>query len=736
MTTIDKPKAERRSQLSTIRLSLLVALIALLVTIPTVAFQFPGSMVSAPKIGEATFTSLGNSSAANSSLSGSNGSIALNSLLTPSPAASSIDNWPTYEFAGNRSGSNTAEVTLSPSNASKLQVMWNVTLSGPVFGSPSEVNGTVYVGSWDGYEYALSASSGALRWKTFLGVENFTGKSYGCPWATPLGVTSAAAVYGGSVYVGSFYNYYSLNASTGAINWNYTTDSKKSVSDGYYSWSSPLFYNGKVYVGVSSQCDNPLIVGQVLELVATGGSAGTLLHSYYTIPGGGVGASVWSSPTLDARNNTVWITTGNDQTGNGCCGDSMIALNATTLAFQGAWTVPAGPPDSDFGAGASLVADSAGHNYAVATNKDGYAYALNRTKLGAGPVWQDQTTTFPGLSSCQPPGQSIAPAVFDGKYVYLGSSYTTINGSKVNGSVRSVYPSNGTYRWQTPTYGTVQGGLTAADGLIVDVSRLFTYQADPTRPGCYNFYNSPNSWLQVLNATSGHVLFSFHVPYIFAVAPAIADGRIFVGAGINDTSGWGSVPNHQGHVYAFGIPIGATASNLRPYDNSALGGNVYGFGNATGGMPNYNYTWTWGDGSGSSYGRDPSHIYYGTGHYTASVSIADAGGNSTTAWWAITNTIYGCGTGFGFCWITASTPCWTTLCAFNHWVIPQPVIFGGYVFGSVGGLSWLWSFGDGSTPSSAQYPVHSYASHGTYTVTVTVTDQDHHQATETIQVTV
>jgi PKD repeat protein len=38
-------------------------------------------------------------------------------------------------------------------------------------------------------------------------------------------------------------------------------------------------------------------------------------------------------------------------------------------------------------------------------------------------------------------------------------------------------------------------------------------------------------------------------------------------------------------------------------------------------------------------------------------------------------------------------------------------------------VSWLWDFGDGNT-STAQHPSHTYATYGTYTVTLTVTDDD------------
>ena len=49
---------------------------------------------------------------------------------------------------------------------------------------------------------------------------------------------------------------------------------------------------GKVYIGISSQCDNPLVRGGVKELNQ---STGAPVATYFTVPSGSTGGSVWST---------------------------------------------------------------------------------------------------------------------------------------------------------------------------------------------------------------------------------------------------------------------------------------------------------------------------------------------------------------------------------------------------------------------------------------------------------
>src|SRR5215469_5727983 len=94
--------------------------------------------------------------------------IAVGLPYRPITARAAAGDWPTYLHDPQRTASS-SDTTLSPTNASQLALKWTFATGGPIASSPAVVGGTVYVGSWDGYEYALDAASGVMKWKTFLG---------------------------------------------------------------------------------------------------------------------------------------------------------------------------------------------------------------------------------------------------------------------------------------------------------------------------------------------------------------------------------------------------------------------------------------------------------------------------------------------------------------------------------------------------------------------------------------
>jgi outer membrane protein assembly factor BamB len=80
-----------------------------------------------------------------------------------------------------------------------LQGQWTKRPSAsPIAATPAVGGGTVYLGSWDGNEYAFGEASGSLGWSSNLGVTqaNCGGTIY------TQGVTSSPWLQGGVAYLG------------------------------------------------------------------------------------------------------------------------------------------------------------------------------------------------------------------------------------------------------------------------------------------------------------------------------------------------------------------------------------------------------------------------------------------------------------------------------------------------------------------------------------------------------
>jgi outer membrane protein assembly factor BamB len=415
------------------------------------------------------------------------------------------DDWPTYLHDPQRSAANPTEKILSPANAGHLKKLWMFKTGGIIAASPTVVGGTVYVGSWDGYEYALDAATGHQIWKTFLG------QSYqpGCGQQR-AGVTSAATVDNGVVYVaGGDANFYALNVGTGGILW------KVFIGDparGYYNYSSPLLYHGNIYYGTASRCDNPLVQGQLLQIST---SSHALVNTFNVVPNGQTGGAIWTSPSVDPATNILYIATGN----GGGYSFSVVALDATTLTVKSSWQVPASQQvtDSDFSTTPTVFTTSSGVAMVAANNKNGNVYALRADNLGAGPLWQK---TIANGGECPECGQgSISSDAFANTLLYVAGGNTTINGTFYQGSVRALDPATGTYRWEHGTAGPVFAALAFANTLLVD---------------------GAGSILEVLDAANGAPLFHFQTGGAIYSAPDVANGKIFVGS--TDTN-----------LYAFGV---------------------------------------------------------------------------------------------------------------------------------------------------------------------------------------
>jgi hypothetical protein len=248
-----------------------------------------------------------------------------------------------------------------------------VMASGAISSQPvvATVNGTpvIYWGSWDGYEHATVASSGANFWPSSQ--QPFVGMfappaSQGCQLPT-TGPASAATMTSlldtqGNpllVVVGnnpksntppppmtfwpSVPTLYGIDAVTGAIVWEVTLAPTGQMPDpNSFGWAAPAVYSStdslnithwQAYVGLSSFNDCPLVQGQVQEVSFTPTSAVVVGTGFDVVPANPdpsltcVGGGVWSSPTVVPRfandpTPNIWVSTGNAGNGDPTYGNS------------------------------------------------------------------------------------------------------------------------------------------------------------------------------------------------------------------------------------------------------------------------------------------------------------------------------------------------------------------------------------------------------------------------------
>jgi outer membrane protein assembly factor BamB len=409
-------------------------------------------------------------------------------------------NWPSYLYSPQHTSVSPA-TAVTAANAGSLARVWRWKPSDPagtpgddLISSPTVVNGVVYIGADNGVFYALNEATGTVKWKDTIGfVTHHTCDALG--FASTAAVAPDPVTGTETVYVNAPNGYlYALNAATGATIWKAVVDRPSTTKNDYFAWSSPTVANGRIYLGISSECDVPLVRA---GLLAFRQHTGAKIATFYTVPAGSVGGSIWSSAAV-APSGTVYVTTGNGPTSDELLGTSeaIAALNGTTLALIGSWQIAAHvvADDSDFGGSPTLftatLAPSVKPTEMVgACNKNGYYYALARDDLLAGPVWSLQVGA---VSNSTNNDECISAAVWNGNDLFIAGPPTSIDGTAYNGSLREVNPANGQIIWATGLPGDVDGSP------AMDASGVLSVAT-------YDFSGAPNADYLV-SARTGDIL--------------------------------------------------------------------------------------------------------------------------------------------------------------------------------------------------------------------------------------
>jgi hypothetical protein len=355
-------------------------------------------------------------------------------------------------------------------------------------------NQLVFIGSWNGSEYALCATtctigatrytSGQVVWSRYLGRTNSCGGPLN---ATIRGVSSAAAVatplingvpqtvvyvggggnitFAGGVLASGTAQVFALDALTGAVVWQRSLGSAPS----HYMWSSPTVANGSVYIGVASHFDCPLVQGQMVQLDAV---TGVVSHTFPVVPAGCTGGGIWGSATIDSA-GAVYVATGN---AGGCATAQPYAVSvlklSATLGLVSYWHVPASEQiaDGDFGSSPTQFAGTVTPTGTLRSligvgNKSGVYYVFDRSNIAAGPVMRLKLAVG---GSPETGNGIISPSSWDGKLLYVAGGATTINGTSYRSGVRAYNPNNlATPIWQHGFSFVLLGAVSTDPGLAV-----------------------------------------------------------------------------------------------------------------------------------------------------------------------------------------------------------------------------------------------------------------------------
>jgi polyvinyl alcohol dehydrogenase (cytochrome) len=436
------------------------------------------------------------------------------------------------------------------------------------FGQPAVASSRVFVGTDIGYVYSLDAKSGCVYWSY-----QAKGNVRGGPSVGPVkgrGETKYAVFFGDA-----HANVYAVDAQTGQELWT------KKVDDHFVAriTASPKLYEGYLYVPVSSSeefaaanLDYPCCTsrGSVVKLDA---STGDQQWKTYVVPetpmptrknSRGVqqyapaGASVWNSPTIDAKRHAVYFGTGDSETEPAAAmSDSVMAVDMKTGkvlwhyqaqagdAFLGGCTGPEktdncpteNGPDLDIGNSPVLHSLPGGKSIVVAGTKDGKLFALDPDKKGA-VVWQTKVSENPPGTPLFRLSGIVWGGAFDEKAAYYGIT---------GGGITAIQLTTGERLWNKPL---AEAGKRVNNGA-----------AATAMPGVV-FIAGTDGKLHALATADGSEIWSYDTSRSFdtvnkveakggsiaSIGPTIANGMLFIG------SGYGVIGGNVGNVLlAFGV---------------------------------------------------------------------------------------------------------------------------------------------------------------------------------------
>ena len=259
--------------------------------------------------------------------------------------------------ASNSRFQNAKAAGLTAADVPKLTLKWAFGFPGATAasGQPTVAAGRVFVGNVNGMVYSLDAKTGCTHWtfKADGGVRTAITRRAASRSTARRARSRCSATFAR--------NAYAIDAQSGTQIWKTKVDDHAMAR----VTGAPSFHNGRLYVPVASieevagarpnyECCT--FRGSVVALDAATGKQvwKTYMMEEPKIAGKNAagtpqwkpaGAAIWSSPTIDAAKNAIYVATGNAYTTPAApTSDAVVALDMTTGAIR--WVQQATPNDT------------------------------------------------------------------------------------------------------------------------------------------------------------------------------------------------------------------------------------------------------------------------------------------------------------------------------------------------------------------------------------------------------
>ncbi len=482
------------------------------------------------------------------------------------PDLNASPSWSGWGGATNARFQTEAAAGLKAADVPKLKLKWAFGLpsGSSIYSQPAVAFGRVFVGSDDGVIYSMNAKTGCAYWA-------YKSDQFGrfAPIIAPI------SGYQGTRYAVFFVTRsstaYAIDAQNGKLLWkNIIKDAENNLS------ATAAYYDGRLYVPLSGV---ETLTGANLDyeccksrgtVVAVDANTGKVIWRTQSIQEplrslgenskgkqrfGPAGASVWNTPTVDAKRKAIYFGTGNSFGRIAAStSDSIIALNMEDgkvlwhhQEFEGdsfmngcrATNDATGNcpdklgPDYDFGGSSAILQTVNGKDILLAAGKGGVAIALDPDAEGK-LIWRTQLWETPPNAA----GLVVWGGTADGTHVYYPLQ-------QQGGGLKALNILTGKMDWNAPINADRRGQAGPATSI----------------PGIV-FTGGWDGILRAVDA-SGKVVWTFNANQDFTtVNGVVANGGSFGSAGpvvaggmLYTTSGYvGIQQGSQGNVVlAFGI---------------------------------------------------------------------------------------------------------------------------------------------------------------------------------------